>query len=154
MSDATRALKRLVRRAGRVLATGLCAALALAVVAMALAVLAQALAVLAVALLALALLLPHPLSWYAAQGGAAAGAFFHALLDSFGGFGPPSSRRRERRESDRTGAAGQGRAHGGGPESSGPAFRQEKTRRAGKSPAPDDHEGGASGSAEASETRG
>ena len=146
MSDATRALKRLVRRAGRVLATGLCAALALAVVAMALAVLAQALAVLAVALLALALLLPHPLSWYAAQGGAAAGAFFHALLDSFGGFGPPSSRRRERRESDRTGAAGQG--------SSGPAFRQEKTRRAGKSPAPDDHEGGASGSAEASETRG
>ena len=155
MSEASCFLKRFVRLAGRALALGLCAALALALAAVALAVLAQALAVLAVALLALALLLPHPVSWYAGQGGAAAGAFFHALLDSFGSDGQASSLSRERRRASRTGTAedeenaGDGRKRGG-TERSGPGTspRQEEARSAATPPVPDEPEGGASGSAD------
>ncbi len=51
---------------------------------MALAVLVQALAVLVIALLSAVLFLPHPLKWYARQGGEAAGVFFDAVMESFG----------------------------------------------------------------------
>ena len=73
-----------VRRAGRMLAAALCGALCLALLFMALAVLVQALAVLVIALLSAVLFLPHPLKWYARQGGEAAGVFFDALAESFG----------------------------------------------------------------------
>ena len=73
-----------VRRAGRLLAAGLCAALALSIFFMALAVLVQALAVLALAVITAVLLLPHPPAWYAAQGGEAVGVFFNELLHSTG----------------------------------------------------------------------
>lgn len=79
-----RSLHEGVKRAGRLLAAGLCAALALALLFMALAVLVQALAVLVIALLSAVLLLPHPPTWYARQGGEAAGVFFDALAASFG----------------------------------------------------------------------
>lgn len=51
---------------------------------MALAVFVQALAVLVIALLSAVLFLPHPLKWYARQGGEAAGVFFDAVMESFG----------------------------------------------------------------------
>ena len=73
-----------VRRAGRMLAAGLCGALCLALLFLALAVLVQALAVLVIALLSAVLFLPHPLKWYARQGGEAAGVFFDAVMESFG----------------------------------------------------------------------
>ena len=51
---------------------------------MAVAVFVQALAVLVIALLSAVLFLPHPLKWYARQGGEAAGVFFDAVMESFG----------------------------------------------------------------------
>ena len=62
----------------------LCTVLAAALFCMALAVLVQALAVLVLAALAAVVLLPHPLKWYAEQGGGAVGVFFDSLLNSFG----------------------------------------------------------------------
>ncbi len=62
----------------------LCAVLAAALFCMALAVLVQALAVLALAALSAVVLLPHPLKWYAGQGGEAVGVFFDSLLTSLG----------------------------------------------------------------------
>ena len=156
MSAAPRLLKRFVRLAGRALSAGLCAALALALVAASLAVLAQALAVLAVALLALALLLPHPVSWYAEQGGAAFGVFFHELLDAFGNGAHASSRGQEQRKAPGSGSAeyaenaGDGRKHGGAESSfPGAALRQEENASSTQTPPVSDRpENGASGSAD------
>lgn len=80
MRFSSETLKKGLRRAGRVLAAGICAALALSLVCMALAVLVQALAVLLVALLAAALFWPHPPSWYAEQCRKAARGFFDGII--------------------------------------------------------------------------
>ena len=71
---------------------------------MALAVFVQALAVLVIALLAAALLLPHAPSWYAEQGGKAAGAFFDGLLDVFGNGKRDSGGDEGRSRAERNGA--------------------------------------------------
>lgn len=71
-----------VRRAGRWLATGLCAALTLTILFMAFAVFLQALAVLVLALLSAVLLLPRPLKWYATQYAEAVDVFLNTLLSS------------------------------------------------------------------------
>ena len=87
MSASLRPLKNGVRRARHALAAGLCAVLGLALAFMALAVLVQALAVMVIAVLAVVFLLPHPLRWYAAECGEAAGVFFDRLSATFSGGG-------------------------------------------------------------------
>lgn len=84
-----------LRTVRRGLAAGLCAALALALFFMAVAVVVQAVAVLTLALLAAVLLLPHPLKWYAEQGGAALGVFLNTLRDSFDAERKNSSEKRD-----------------------------------------------------------
>lgn len=97
-----------VRRAGRILAAGLCGSLCFALLFMAVAVFVQALAVLVIALLSAVLFLPHPLKWYARQAGEAAGVFFDAVMESF-----DSGRRQEASEkvaSENTSGPGEERA--------------------------------------------
>ena len=115
-------LKNGVRRARHALAAGLCAVLGLALAFMALAVLVQALAVMVVAVLAVFFLLPHPLRWYAAECGEAAGVFFDRLSASFsgGGKGKNADRAEESEKKDEF-----------GPQNApGNAFRQKSERSA------------------------
>lgn len=72
----------LLQESKRWFATGMCAALVVAIACMAVAVLIQALAVLIIALLAASVLLPHPLKWYAKEG-AESLRFFVLELFSF-----------------------------------------------------------------------
>lgn len=71
-----------LRKAGRFLSVGVCAALVFSIACLAAAVLLQALAVLIVAALAAALFLPHPLKWYAKEGADALKLFLNELLSS------------------------------------------------------------------------
>ena len=99
------------QRLARWLGTGLCAALTLTLLCMAAAVLVQALAVLVLGLFAAALLLPHPLKWYAAQAGEAAGTFFDALTRSFGGKERPERETERSRTGNGQGTGSEGGEH-------------------------------------------